>query len=108
MLEVARANARRAGVRLAFRQGDVRELRGWAPPLAIVTNPPYGVRMTADSAFFRQFGAVELNVALTALVIGSALLLLSAFWQPARALVIAWLPMGARAMVPSAAAVHPA
>ncbi|MFA5205587.1 MAG: THUMP domain-containing protein [Lentisphaeria bacterium] len=57
MLEVARANARRAGVRLAFRQGDVRELRGWAPPLAIVTNPPYGVRMTADTAFFRQFGA---------------------------------------------------
>ena len=33
---------------------------------------------------FRQFGAVELNVALTALVIGSALLLLSAFWHQAR------------------------
>ena len=33
----------------------------------------------------REFGAVELNVALTALVIGSALLLLSAFWHQARA-----------------------
>ncbi len=62
----------------------------------------------AMTELFRQFGAVELNVALTALVIGSALLLLSAFWQPARALVIGWLPMGARAMVPSAAVVHPA
>jgi hypothetical protein len=36
----------------------------------------------ALSQLFRQFGAVELNVALTALVIGSALLLLSAFWNP--------------------------
>src|SRR5207342_940767 len=34
----------------------------------------------ALNELFRQFGAVELNVALTALVIGSALLLLSAFW----------------------------
>lgn len=41
---------------------------------------------------FERFGAVELNVALTALVIGSALLLLSAFWHRARALVIGVLP----------------
>ena len=39
----------------------------------------------AMQQLFRQFGAVELNVALTALVIGSALLLLSAFWHQARA-----------------------
>ena len=38
----------------------------------------------AMQQLFRQFGAVELNVALTALVIGSALLLLSAFWHQAR------------------------
>ena len=38
----------------------------------------------ALNELFRQFGAVELNVALTALVIGSALLLLSAFWHQAR------------------------
>ena len=41
---------------------------------------------------FRQFGAVELNVALTALVIGSALLCLSAFWTPIRIKVVAMLP----------------
>ncbi len=36
----------------------------------------------ALTELFKQFGAVELNVALTALVIGSALLLLSAFLAP--------------------------
>lgn len=46
----------------------------------------------ALTQLFQQFGAVELNVALTAFVIGSALLLLSAFWQSARAKVVAFLP----------------
>jgi len=46
----------------------------------------------ALSLLFREFGAVSLSVALTALVIGSALLLLSAFWQNARAIVLRWLP----------------
>lgn len=41
---------------------------------------------------FREFGAVELNFALTALVIGSALLSLSAFWQPIRRQVVSVLP----------------
>jgi hypothetical protein len=54
----------------------------------------------AMTALFRQFGAVELNVALTALVIGSSLLLLSAFWQPARRAVVALLPAAARDLVP--------
>lgn len=48
----------------------------------------------ALTQLFRQFGAVELNVALTALVIGSALLLLSAFWPAARRLVVGRLPAG--------------
>ena len=41
---------------------------------------------------FREFGAVELNFALTALLIGSALLSLSAFWQPIRRGVVNALP----------------
>lgn len=41
---------------------------------------------------FRGFGAVELNVALTGLVIGSALLALSAFWTPIRSAVVRQLP----------------
>ena len=54
----------------------------------------------ALSTLFKQFGAVELNVALTALVIGSALLLLSAFWHQARRMVVQPLPEGLRAKLP--------
>ena len=49
---------------------------------------------------FRQFGAVELNVALTALVIGSALLLLLAFWHQARATIVRPLPESLRDKLP--------
>ena len=55
----------------------------------------------ALNELFRQFGAVELNVALTALVIGSALLLLSAFWHQARGVVVRPLPEGLRARLPN-------
>ena len=54
----------------------------------------------ALNELFRQFGAVELNVALTALVIGSALLLLSAFWHQARALIVNPLPESLRDRLP--------
>jgi hypothetical protein len=54
----------------------------------------------ALNELFRQFGAVELNVALTALVIGSALLLLSAFWHQAREMVVRPLPEGLKAKLP--------
>ncbi|MGP1281438.1 MAG: hypothetical protein ACTS1X_00550 [Parasphingopyxis sp.] len=46
----------------------------------------------ALNGLFERFGAVETNVALAALVIGSALLLLSAFWHNARGLVVRPLP----------------
>jgi MFS family permease len=54
----------------------------------------------ALNELFRQFGAVQLNVALTALVIGSALLMLSAFWHQARGLVVRPLPESLRARLP--------
>jgi len=54
----------------------------------------------AINALFQQSGAVELSVALTALVIGSALLLLSAFWANARRLVVGPLPGGLQAKLP--------
>lgn len=59
----------------------------------------------ALTQLFREFGAVELNVALTALVIGSALLLLSAFWHTARGAIVGLLPQGVRQMVPAAGVV---
>jgi len=54
----------------------------------------------ALSELFKQVGAVELNIALTALVIGSALLLLSAFWHQARAAIVRPLPENLRARLP--------
>ena len=54
----------------------------------------------ALNQLFEQFGAVELNVALTALVIGSALLMLSAFWHQARALVVRPLPPALKDRLP--------
>ena len=55
----------------------------------------------ALSDLFERFGAVELNVALTALVIGSALLLLSAFWHQARVRVVSMLPASLTSKLPS-------
>jgi len=55
-------------------------------------------------ALFRQAGAVELSAAFTGLVIGSALLLLSAFWQRARARVVALLGATGRHLPPVSAA----
>jgi MFS family permease len=49
---------------------------------------------------FRTFGVVELNVAITGLVIGSALLSLSAFWSPIRRAVVAQLPGGIQSRLP--------
>ncbi|MCJ8190429.1 hypothetical protein [Sphingomicrobium aestuariivivum] len=57
--------------------------------------------LIALSEMFRQFGAVELNIALTALVIGSALLLLSAFWHQARGKVVSALPAGLQSRLPN-------
>jgi len=54
----------------------------------------------ALSDLFERFGAVELSFALTALVIGSALLLLSAFWHTARRAVVKPLPAGIQAKLP--------
>jgi hypothetical protein len=54
----------------------------------------------ALQALFREFGAVELNIALTALVIGSALLLLSAYWHQARAAIVRPLPDSVRGRLP--------
>jgi len=56
----------------------------------------------ALNALFEEMGAIGTNVALAALVIGSALLLLSAFWHTARAFLVGHLPVGWRAKLPPA------
>lgn len=51
---------------------------------------------------FRNFGSVELNFALTAFVIGSALLSLSAFWTPIRSALVRKLPDNLQERLPAA------
>jgi hypothetical protein len=51
-------------------------------------------------SLFKQFGAVELNIALAAFVIGSGLLLLSAFWHNVRKAVVQPLPANLQAKLP--------
>ncbi|MFN2260370.1 MAG: hypothetical protein ABR601_11110, partial [Parasphingopyxis sp.] len=57
--------------------------------------------LIALTMLFRSAGVIELNVALTALVIGSALLMLSAFWHPVRAMIVRPLPEGLSARLPT-------
>ena len=53
------------------------------------------------NSLFQQTGAVELSVALTALVIGSALLTLSAFWTPIRSALVMMLPGALEGRLPA-------
>jgi 8-oxo-dGTP pyrophosphatase MutT (NUDIX family) len=50
----------------------------------------------AFSALLKQYGVVSLSFATTALAIGAALLLLSAFWHPSRAFVLRAFPASVR------------
>ena len=56
--------------------------------------------LAALYALFRSAGAIELGAALTAFVIGSALLSLSAFWQPMRRAVVTALSPSLRRRLP--------
>lgn len=61
-----------------------------------------GYVLYAFTDLLRLTGVVSLGFALTALVIGSALLLLSAFWQRSRAVALRWLPPSVLAHLPPA------
>jgi 23S rRNA (guanine2445-N2)-methyltransferase len=58
VLDAARANARRAGVRISFKRGSVLDLQGDGTRKYLVTNPPYGVRLAAGEEFCRRIGSV--------------------------------------------------
>ena len=49
-VELARDNARAAGVELVVEQGDVRDLAPLEPAGFVVANPPYGERLATDDA----------------------------------------------------------
>ena len=58
----------------------------------------------AISALIKAAGALNVSLALTAMVVGSALLLLSAFWHAARRRLVAGLPGRWQAALPLARA----
>lgn len=49
VLEIARVNARAAGVRLSFKQRSILETQWSSSRHVVVTNPPYDIRLGADS-----------------------------------------------------------
>ncbi|HOW98314.1 MAG TPA: THUMP domain-containing protein [Kiritimatiellia bacterium] len=57
VLDVAKANARRAGVRLSFRHSSIQDLQSGGEKGVIVTNPPYGVRLAAEPDLVRGVAA---------------------------------------------------
>ena len=56
----------------------------------------------AMTALLRAVGSLSVSLALPALLIGSALLLLSVYWRPARKLVVGLLPSSVRDRLPVA------
>jgi len=57
LLDLARANARAAGVRLSFKERDIRTMQGDQASNILVTNPPYGVRLEKTPTFCREVTA---------------------------------------------------
>jgi hypothetical protein len=55
----------------------------------------------AFSSLLEQYGVISLGFAITALIIGSALLLLSAFWHPCRTFVLGFFPPSIQKRLPS-------
>lgn len=57
VLDLARKNARRAGVKPAFRERSVMEWDNGGHRMQVVTNPPYGQRLEKDPRFASAFAA---------------------------------------------------
>jgi putative N6-adenine-specific DNA methylase len=51
-VELARENARSAGVELVFQRQDVRDLAPLEPAGFVVSNPPYGERLAVDASLY--------------------------------------------------------
>ncbi len=57
VLENARSNARTAGVRLSWRQHSLFDTPPAGEHGTLITNPPYGIRLTKDPLFCRKMAA---------------------------------------------------
>lgn len=61
-LEHANANARSAGLRLAFRQMPLRELQADGSRRFLITNPPYGIRLDADNQIYQEIRSAVMRL----------------------------------------------
>ena len=58
ILQIAKGNARKAGVRLAFKEQSVFDLQADGPVMTVVCNPPYGKRLASSPDFLDRMGGV--------------------------------------------------
>ena len=87
VLEQAKTNARQAGVRIRFRQAEIRDLRpDGGPPRLLVVNPPYGQRLDADNRLYQEMAAafVRLSGWRLAILAGSPLIAKTMPLRPVR------------------------
>jgi putative N6-adenine-specific DNA methylase len=57
VLEIAKSNARRAGVRISFREGKIENIEADGARRTVITNPPFDQRLAVDKDFYRRMGA---------------------------------------------------
>jgi len=57
-LDVARANAARAGVKITWSVAPIRDLQPMSPPGFVVINPPYGTRIEAEETLYKEMASV--------------------------------------------------
>ncbi len=57
VLETAEANAKRAGLKMSFRQARLEDIQADGAKRVVVTNPPFNERMEAGIDFYRKMGA---------------------------------------------------
>jgi len=56
ILKIAESNAKKAGVRIKFKQSDVCQMHSDNNSKTIISNPPYGKRLATNQRFFQQLG----------------------------------------------------
>lgn len=55
-LELARQGARRAGAHVQFERAELETFEGTSPPGLVITNPPYGERLSGGRALYDALG----------------------------------------------------
>jgi putative N6-adenine-specific DNA methylase len=57
ILETAKANAQRAGLKISFREDRIEDIQADGGRRFVITNPPFGERCGVEDDFYRKMGA---------------------------------------------------